>query len=59
MAKSDETEDIMLATRIHKKANHLLDEKLKALGGISASAWLRRLVYVELGIITKDNAHGK
>lgn len=54
MAKPDDAdlvEDIMIATRIHKKANTLLEAKLKDAGGISASAWFRKLLYTDLGLI--------
>ena len=48
---SDETE--LVQTRVHKKALELLEAKAGA-AAISRSAWVRRLIYKELGLLKEE-----
>lgn len=62
MAKPEGSDDWTesLITRVSPKAKRILNEKLASKGGVSAAAWLRDLIYRELGIstATEDKSHG-
>lgn len=51
---SDWTE--LLSTRVSPRAKKLVGDRLNARGGMSQSAWVRELVYRELGIIPPSKA---
>jgi len=44
-----------MMTRVSPRAKKAVEQKLNGLQGVSASAYLRRLIYKDLGLLKEDS----